>query len=813
MCRERALLETDSSPYEKGSVSTIYEFDLPFGGPKLALYASLSVDSGFDLLRVGITCLNQFLQSNWTGPVLSDPIISVSEECASRLMSDLEVDGETAYVDCLHKELLLSAIRIFDTLCAVTKLETAGIWRARSYFVWQRVMSDATDRGQGNCPSLMEVCLNDYVEALGEFGYFPDDLTRETLSHLPRALNEQTGRHQKLILPRAESLSKQLHGELILELLVRLGYYGKTRAMRLILDHVTLNLLEISVDVTGVEGIKRQYQTVAFAQMAARVKHLSSERRDAAEACEGFAAPKALSLVELDVTTDILEQVKLSEDTLDETELTSRLSPIEQCALIAEALNRFYSGSSRDELNLEAVHALAMRIISTSSENPPSWIAFSMCLLLRSRSEFFRTNTRGRACFQIDALVDQFRDPSPEPAVRLKNIHCSGYPSVWELQRENGIRMMEVGMVVTASEMFKRLRMWPLALDCLAVSNRKQEALDLLESLEPLNSRLLVSKGDMTGEGKYYQEAWEMSEFKNARAARSLGRLRLRDGHLEEAAKYFELSLEINPLFDEIWFNLGSIYLKLDNKQQAKNAFVRCVSVNPEHVQAWVNLSAVYSDAGLESISEAKHAAGEAVRLSPQAWQFWENYTLICARAHDWQNALRGEQKLSISLNRPDHPDLNMIRLIESKARESSMRKRIMGFLEELVLRNKQSLESLKILSVMYLEFGRFEEALKTRIAQLKEILSLINLVGQADSKFTAQEVMDESVLCLGEISELLSLNQIRAIPSAVSGLALTVRSVPRRIASMNGGKDLPHLKALCDTIESAAKSWDTIVE
>ena len=792
------------------SVSSILTEDsFPFNSTFLKSVASASRDSALELLQIGITCLNQFLQSNWTGPSLVEPLFSIPEEKVEQVDVSLAVDGETVYVDCLHKELLLAAINIFDALCEDSSLETAGIWRSRANFIWQRVMGDSSDRGQGNCPSLMEVCLNDYISGLGEFGYISSALAAETLAYIPKP-RKSVG--EWVVFPRAESVSKELQAELILELLVRLGYYGRTKAMPALLDHVT-SLLGISVHVTGVEGIKRQYQTVAFAQMVARVKHLVPPAIHCGVENFSKAAPRALNLAELDVTTDILENVRLSEETENESELTSTLSPAEQCCLIAEALKSFYSGSARDELNLETVNAIAARIISTSAENPPCWISFSMSLLLRSRSEFFRTNTRGRACFQIDALVDQFKDASPEPARRLKFFHSSGFPSIWELQRENGVRMMEVGMVVTASEMFKRLKMWPLALDCLAVSNRKQEALDLLQSLEPLNSRLLVSKGDMTGDCKFYEEAWEMSNKTNARAARSLGRLKLRDNMLEEACKFFESSLDINPLFDDIWFNLGSIYLKLDEKEKAKNAFVRCVAVNPEHVQAWVNLSAVYSEYALECIAEAKHAAGEAVRLAPQAWQFWENYTVICARAHDWQNALRGETKLSIALNRPDHPDLNMLTLIYSKAKENSMRKRFLGFLEDLVLKNKQNLETLKLLSLVYVEFERFEESLKTRIVQLKEILSLVNLVGQADSKYTAQEITDETAHCLSEIHDMMNLSQIRAIPTAVSGIAITVRSVPRRIAAINGGQDLPNLKALCDNIESVAKLWGTIAE
>lgn len=809
---ENGLPDTES--VDLSIIELIYKSFARIPNSGLIEYAQSSADCATGVLKFGIRCFNEFLQANWTGPALPSPIFISEKVQAEQWERMLDVDGEVVYVDCLHKELLVAALECFKVLCSHTDLESAGVWKARAFFVWQRVLSDSNDRGQGNCPTLMQVCLNDYCVALGAFGYLPAELAEETSAHLAKSWPHPS--LETLKLPNASGLDVETRAELILEFIVRLAYYGKVSLIPALLSHVSA-LVGIAIDVTGVEGIKRQYQTVAFAQLAARVK-TSALNRD----LPAVSAPKALMLTEFDLTTDILEDVKVSDSTENESELTSKLSAIEQCCLIAHGLRYFYSASSRDELSLESVHAIAMRIISTCSDAPPSWIAFSMCLLFRSRSEFFRTNTRGRACFQIDALVDQFKDPAPEAAVRMRHIHCTGYPSTWELQRENGIRMMEVGMVVTAHEMFKKLKMWPLAMDCLAVAGRKQEALDLLDTLEPLTARLLVSKGDMTGNADFYKQAWELSKGKSARAMRSLGRLALGKNELKSAAECFELSLEINPLFDEVWFNLGSIYLKLDAadpdvelKKKAIMAFVRCVNVNPEYVQAWVNLSAVYSNDAfaLSNITEAKQAAAEAVRLAPQAWQFWENYTLISARAQDWQSVLRGEQKLTISLARPEHPDINMIRLLVAKVTDKNLRGRVLGFLEDIVLKNKQNLEALKILALMYIEIARFEEAFKTRIVQLREILSLVASVGEVSSRYTAQEIMDEAIDCLGEISALLESPEIQKIPGITTGIALTVRSVPRRIASMNGGQELPQLKALCDKIETIVREWSSIAE
>lgn len=801
--RERVWLENNglNQPSTDSQNITDEELQILLDGRDLS-----PVERNHNLLMFGICCFNQFLQSNWTGPDLKETIIPLSEEY-ERLASDyLHIDGEQVYVECRNKVLLLLTIRIFDSL---KDFSSSGVWRARAYFVWQRVMADSNDRGQGHCPSLMQVCLNDYCEALAREGYIPDDVAKNTLSHLPSARPSSF-----LALLPVSSITKELQAELILELIMRLAYYNKVQLINPLLDSVS-SILGINVEVTGVEGVRREHQTVSFAQLVARVSRNSPSESPIPIAT--VPAPKALNLVDFDTTTDVYETVQLSDTVTDQDELTSALSAMEQCVVIAEALRHFYSGNTRDELNLESVHALAMRIISTCSDSPASWIAFSMCLLLRSRSEFFRNTTRGRACFQIDALVDQFKDTEPCPSIRLRHIHCTGYPSVWELQRENGMRMMEVGMVVTACEMFKKLKMWPLAMDCLAVAGKKQEALELLDSLEPLSARLLCSKGDMTGEIEYYEAAWEKSGHRNARAMRSIGRMKLKNQDLDGATQAFELSLDINPLFDDIWYTLGCAYLKMDELDKAINALVRCVGVNPEHVQGWVNLSAVYSspEFGLEFIQEAKNAASEAVKLSSQAWQFWENYTLISAKANDWQNVINGERKLSLVLERPDHPDLSMLELVKARAEDKGTRTRFMSLLEDLVLRNKQSSDTLRLLGDMYREFGRFEECFKTQTARLKELFSLmqdVDATNRATGK-TAQNLLDEIAGTLVQINELLSEESLRKAEGLTTGLALTVRSIPRRVNALNNGTELPKLKLICDQILAQVRERDSLAE
>ena len=787
---ELALLNeatTESWEIPDNLVSGLVANGFPFKSSGLKEFV-VNSSSQYFVLKFAVKCFNQFLQANWTGPALGNPCFQLKE--TPELVSALSVDGEEVYSGCLHKELLVGTITLLDILSELPGFQTIPIWRSRAYFVWQRVLADANDRGQGNCPSLISVCLNEFVESVSDF------LSIEITDHLESVLFSTKSPSNPNRLP---SVSSALQSELSLELVVRLLYYGKLDSVRMLLDHVS-TLLGVRIDVTGVEGVKRQYQTVAFAQMAARVICSNKEVEEKIFNSESVM-PASLLLSSYDVTTDILEQVSCESSVTNPEELTSPLSALEQCLLVVEALRYWYSGNSRDELNLESVHALGVRIIAGHQKQIGVWTPFSASLLLRSRSEFFKNSTRGRACFQTDTLVAQFADP--QPLLRLAYLHATGYPSLWELQRENGTRMMEVGMVVTACEMFKQLQMWPLVMDCLAVAGRKSEALDLLAELEKdriLSPRLLCSKGDMTGDAQYYHLAWESSGKRNARAQRSLGRLAMKIKDFKTAADCFELSLEINPLFDEIWFSLGSIYLQSEEDEKAVNAFVRCVGINPEHVQAWVNLSAVYQRFP-DRLGEAKNAAAEAVKLSPQAWQFWDNFVLICARLGDWQSVIKGELKLSVGpLARKDRPDLNLVELL---CRQPEMQTRKVDLLETLVLNNKQSPRLLALLAEQYTAMGFSEKAMKTRTFELKELLS-------ACTSEASQQHFDALQVCLLEVSRFISEGKAMGL---TSGLGLTVRSIPRRVVAANGGKTLPNLEELCHRIESQLRQKDTISE
>eukprot|EP00439_Symbiodinium_sp_Y106_P028573 s493_g3.t1 len=155
-------------------------------------------------------------------------------------------------------------------------------------------------------------------------------------------------------------------------------------------------------------------------------------------------------------------------------------------------------------------------------------------------------------------------------------------------------RMMRMGMMSTAHEQFKKLRMWPEAVECLICAERNVEAEDMVKDLieKQPSPRLWCCLGDIVKDPSHYEKAWELSNRRFARAQRALGKYYFEKmlgqgfGHLvkqlDKAVESFKLALDINPMFEGIWFTLGVGLMQLERMEEAMIAFSRVLSINDE---------------------------------------------------------------------------------------------------------------------------------------------------------------------------------------------------------------------------------------
>ncbi|KAH6661060.1 hypothetical protein BKA67DRAFT_550015 [Truncatella angustata] len=454
--------------------------------------------------------------------------------------------------------------------------------------------------------------------------------------------------------------------------------------------------------LSGALGKRTKWQEKSTSQLVVLAK--SSEDDEVPQDNLKDSAPNALALNDdtlLEKISFADEQVEdLSESRLPESlqgltpEAQPQLKTEDQIILLTEATLKD-TFSPADALTSEEILPFAVRVIE---DKPANWQVYTQALLVRSRIELNRSRTIERGVLQMQAVVDQVivdtdsaapqgRDidkldepssnqPVPtievsdangapqandqakattffpaakasetaSPQIRLRYAHALASPPRWHLESELAFAWTSVGSLVSALEIFKRLRLWPEVALCLASSastddpdgrgsggeekaraiirwrlfNRTdksslddEEDIDRIPDIHSLKAadycgterdppppnapRLWCILGDIEDEPKHYERAWEISKHRFGRAQKSLGEIYLRQKEFEKAADAYRLAVRVNRLSPELWGRLGDIELRLGHFPDAAEAFQRGIGASNgeeggEGARTWSNL-------------------------------------------------------------------------------------------------------------------------------------------------------------------------------------------------------------------------------
>ncbi|KYN96909.1 hypothetical protein PGSY75_1310800 [Plasmodium gaboni] len=267
-----------------------------------------------------------------------------------------------------------------------------------------------------------------------------------------------------------------------------------------------------------------------------------------------------------------------------------------------------------------------------------NWLLHSCMLWFKCKGETFRFKTVDRAAAQLNELHKECYDIIPESVERLKFIYDVYYPTTWEMKKEIGSVMIKIGSVVTAFNIFKDLKLWEEAISCLIQADRKEEARELLDDLlkKKKSPCLLCLYGLIEKQRalNYYIEAWEVSNFKYAKAARLIGKYYYEKEMYEKCSEYLEKALELSPLFPEIWFILGCSYMKIENFDESIKAFTRMISMtNDNSCKSYGNLAYLYMKKG--TYKAAKICINQAVKVNNNEWKYWDTYLKLSILQND----------------------------------------------------------------------------------------------------------------------------------------------------------------------------------
>ncbi|KAI1134704.1 hypothetical protein F5Y05DRAFT_197435 [Hypoxylon sp. FL0543] len=480
-----------------------------------------------------------------------------------------------------------------------------------------------------------------------------------------------------------------------------------------------------SYALSGALGKRTRFQEKNISQLVVLAKSLALSPTASNREHVTDATPVALPLND----DTVLENIKFENNHVEEAtsnlpvELQDikpddqpQLRPEDHIILLTEAIIRD-TFSPADSLTSEEILPFALRVIE---DKPSNWQIYTQALLVRSRIELNRSRTVERAVLQMQALVDQIivdtqgavvsintsgsdqngsraesniptiqvtpdsesdhstnlqkptsflpvpkSTESASPHDRLRYVNALSSPPRWHLESELAYAWTTVGSLVSALEIFKRLRLWAEVALCLASSaasddqdgrgsggeekaravvrwrlfrhtsdvndpaalrdgsNLDDEEVDVSSlkaadfygperSPPPPNApRLFCILGDIENDPQHYRRAWEISNRRFARAQRSLGEFHLRKQEWEAARDAYLLAVGVNRLNSEMWSRLGDIELRLGNFPDAAEAFQRAISTangisGGEDARTWSNLGTALFSWYRQIISEKK---------------------------------------------------------------------------------------------------------------------------------------------------------------------------------------------------------------
>ncbi|KEG04331.1 conserved Plasmodium protein, unknown function [Plasmodium vinckei vinckei] len=471
---------------------------------------------------------------------------------------------------------------------------------------------------------------------------------------------------------------------------------------------------------------------------------------------------KTWKLKDFDPDTDILEEPYFFDS---QNNYFKVLSFDEQISLINYCFSIMRFNPHYDEIKFEKLNAIISRCLKSydvNVENPKNgnieneengkrvgnhllqikyqnYLLHSCILWFKCKCESFRLKTVDRSQAQLNELLKEYCNDEPQNKERLKFIYDIYYPTTWEMKKEVGNIMIKTGSVVSAFNIFKDLKLWEEAIQCLIEADRKAEAKELLDTLleKKKSPSLVCLYGLVNRESslKYFIKAWDLSNYKYSKAARLIGKHYYSKEMYSECCDYLEKALEISPLLPDIWFILGCAYMKIDKFDQAIKAFTRMISMTNENTaMAYGNLAYLYMKNNV--YKAAKICINQAVKINNNEWKYWDTYL-----------------KLSIVQNDVDSFCLALTTLCQLN-QVKQIQPWVFDYISDLIVKDKPTIipnktgltylnkiiKTMNIISVHISEYdsfwnaysfflfvkGEFEDSFEAKIKEIRSIESMI---------------------------------------------------------------------------------------
>lgn len=313
-----------------------------------------------------------------------------------------------------------------------------------------------------------------------------------------------------------------------------------------------------------------------------------------------------------------------------------------------------------------------------SEVNSVNWLIFARALWYRSLLETARSRTVERGVLQLYSLVeelgvnsdktarlfpktedelnfdDEFRNSKDTKipltnSIRLRYIYQLPLMPKWAMDSKLAEKLMELGSLKSALEIYERLEKWTDAALCYASTGDESRGIELIKKAlekDPNDARSWSILGDITGDPNLWLKSWEIGKYANAK--RSLSKYYYSppkssglERDLPKAIEHMFDCLSANPINFQNWFFYGCMGLEVGNLELAAEAFTRCIAIDDTNSYAWSNLASALIK--LNKLPEAFNALKKSVNSGDSAkksWKIWENYMIVAAKLGKWDDVL-----------------------------------------------------------------------------------------------------------------------------------------------------------------------------
>ncbi|CZR63430.1 probable TPR repeat-containing protein [Phialocephala subalpina] len=618
------------------------------------------------VLLVGLAALNAFLQANVTGPPTSwqDVFPFTSEESAAefreKCLKSLEVDGISVYQYIPHLELFCLAkfvFTIFFPRIVDGEFRDVKWMRIRINTFHQRLLSGVSMGRLSESTTLMDIIEKDFRE-----------LESETFAE-----ESGFGTDAKVMFLLEKAQIYILQG---------LDMKAKENVRR------AKGVAGFEYELSGALGKRTKFQQNDISQLVvfAKSKDTENATENSSASTKNNEVSNGNVPAALDLNDDtLLESISFAKTTSDPIAASSlppslanlkpddqpQLKPLDQITLLTEATIKDQL-SPLDKLNREEILPYAVRVLN---DKPTNWQIYTQALLVRSRIESHRSRTQERSVLQLQVIVDQIIadtqeettnreesggipeikvssfiprakvDESAPVSERLKYIYPLSSPTRWEIETELAYAWAGAGSLVSALEIFKRLKLWAEVALCYHSVHQEDKARQIVrrqlffskngpemdkydvdakevaaenwdgeirEPSPPHAPRLWCILGDLDQDPPCWEYAWEISKHRYARAQRTLGEYYSKLGDLDKAREGYMKATIVNRQNGDTWSRLGDIDLKVGNWDGAIIAFQQSIMIDETDAKTYSNLGSALLSKHAELVKTQKLTASES---------------------------------------------------------------------------------------------------------------------------------------------------------------------------------------------------------